>query len=77
VSEVVVKTAFEVWDDIRFENQIYGHGPGGLAIVPEHVATPLLHNGGYRKATVEDLQAEIQLLEQRAARLREHLEQSS
>ena len=53
------------------------HGPGGLVIVPAEVATSLEHNGGYRRATREDLENEIIMIEERADRLRAHLERLS
>jgi len=70
----VVKAAFEVWDHIRHDNDVYPHGPGGLVILSLEVAGPLEHNGGYRRATRQDLENEIVMLEERADRLRAHLE---
>jgi hypothetical protein len=71
---VVVKSAFQVWDDVTHGGDRYPHGPGGLVIVPLEVATPLEHTGGYRRATAEDLENEIVMLEDRAQRLRAHRE---
>jgi hypothetical protein len=77
VIEVVVKSAFETWDDLRHESAVFETGPGGCVIVPLEVAAHVEFNGGYRRATAADIEAEIIMLEERAERLRAHLERLS
>jgi hypothetical protein len=70
LTAIALQSAFPVWDAITHSGTRYDHGPTGLVVVPEHVAPHLLQNGGYRKATAQDIQMEVSVLEARIARLK-------
>ena len=73
MSEVALRAGGNPTEPAVYGTTAYPHGPGFIVIVPAHVAVPLMHNGGYSRATPADLQAEIDALTARIEALRVHL----
>jgi hypothetical protein len=70
VSEVCLQSAFPNWDAMTHGDRSYAVGETGLCICPAEVASHLLHNAGFRKATAADIGAELAVLEARIAQLK-------